>query len=62
MDGDGRRARLADMTIAEGDWISIDGGNGEIFLGQRDIVTELPQAELDELERWRAGRTLRQSA
>jgi pyruvate, orthophosphate dikinase len=62
VDGDARRGELAGAEITEGDWISIDGGSGEIFLGQRDIVTELPQAELDELDRWRAGDALRQSA
>jgi pyruvate,orthophosphate dikinase len=53
MESDGQHARLAGATIAEGDWISIDGGSGEVFLGQRKIVTELPQAELNQLERWR---------
>jgi len=62
VDGDEHCGQLAGTEITEGEWISIDGGNGEVFLGQRDIVTELPRADLDELDRWRAGDALRQSA
>jgi len=61
VDGDGRRAHLAGAEIAENDWISIDGGSGEIFLGRRAIVTELPAAEWDQLERWRAAGAIRTS-
>ena len=25
-------------SIRQGDWISVDGDTGEVFLGQRDIV------------------------
>jgi pyruvate, orthophosphate dikinase len=49
-----RQAQLGDAWIREGDWVSVDGGTGEVFLGQRKIVTELPEAELHELDRWRA--------
>jgi pyruvate,orthophosphate dikinase len=49
-----RQARLAGQTLAEGNWLSIDGGSGDIFLGQREIVTELPQVQLDQINRWRA--------
>jgi pyruvate,orthophosphate dikinase len=62
VDDDAHRGRLAEAELAEGDWISIDGGSGEVFLGQRDIITELPQAELDEFTRWRAGDVIKQSA
>jgi pyruvate, orthophosphate dikinase len=62
VNGDERGGRLAGAEIMEGDWLSIDGGSGEVFLGRRDIVAELPQAELEELTRWRAGDALRQSA
>jgi pyruvate, orthophosphate dikinase len=58
-----REARLGDAWIREGDWVSVDGGTGEVFLGQRKIVTELPEAELHELDRWRADNAAaRQSA
>jgi pyruvate, orthophosphate dikinase len=57
-----RQGRLADARIAEGDWVSIDGGSGEVFLGQRKIITELPAAELHEFDTWRAANAARQSA
>jgi pyruvate,orthophosphate dikinase len=57
------QAWLGDARIREGDWVSVDGGTGEVFLSQRKIVTELPEAELHELERWRADNAAaRQSA
>lgn len=48
------RALLSEQTIAEGDWLSIDGDRGEVFLGQRDIVLEQPMTDLAEIERWRS--------
>jgi pyruvate,orthophosphate dikinase len=49
----GRRAQFADTAVAEGDWISIDGDSGEVYLGRREVVTERPEDELAEVERWR---------
>lgn len=50
------QARLADKIIAEGDWLSLDGATGEIFLGRREIVLERPEAELAAIASWTAGR------
>jgi pyruvate,orthophosphate dikinase len=50
----GRVARLGATTISEGDWLSIDGDAGAIYLGRGDVVSERPDAELAEVERWRA--------
>lgn len=53
-----RRARFASQVVEEGDWISVDGDSGGVFLGQREIITERPVTELDEVDRWRtAART-----
>jgi pyruvate,orthophosphate dikinase len=52
---DERRATLADSALAEGDWVSVDGDTGAIYLGTRRIVSERPQAEIEEVERWRAA-------
>jgi len=49
----GHRARLTRATIKEGDWLSIDGEAGAIYLGREDVITERPEAEIAEVERWR---------
>ena len=49
------RADLAGTTISSGDWISIDGDSGRIYQGRREIRVTRPEAELAEIERWRAG-------
>jgi pyruvate, orthophosphate dikinase len=61
VDKENCQARLADAKIAEGDWVSIDGGSGEVFLGQRKIVTERPDVELHEIDSWRPNNDARQS-
>src|SRR6266446_2835866 len=60
VDEENRQGRLADARITEGDWLSIDGGSGEVFLGQRNIVCELPEIELRQLDTWRADNAARQ--
>jgi pyruvate, orthophosphate dikinase len=47
-------AHLAGSAIEEGDWLSIDGEAGSIYLGQCDVVVDRPDAELAEIERWRS--------
>lgn len=51
---DGHTARLGAASLKEGDWLSIDGETGAIYLGRCDTVVERPEAELREIERWRA--------
>ncbi len=51
--GDGS-ARLGQAAFKEGDWLSLDGETGEIFLGRREIAVERPDAEIAEIARWRA--------
>jgi pyruvate,orthophosphate dikinase len=58
VDAGARMARYGDATIGEGDWISIDGDAGAVYLGRADIVRERPAAELAELERWRSETAL----
>jgi len=53
IDVERRTARLGDHTISEGDWLSLDGDGGGISLGRREIVSELPAAELAEIAAWR---------
>ena len=49
----GRCAQLAGAAVKEGDWLSIDGETGAIYLGRSEVVTERPEAELAEIESWR---------
>jgi len=53
VDAEGRCADLAGHKIREGEWLSLDGETGEIFLGRRPIATVRPEAEIAEIERWR---------
>ena len=56
VDAAGHRARVgAATTIHEGDWLTIDGEAGTVYLGRRDIVIERPTEELATVESWRAG-------
>lgn len=54
IDANSDRARLAGEAVSEGDWITIDGDGGHIYLGKRETVVTRPEAELDEVERWRS--------
>jgi hypothetical protein len=55
VDAVARRVKIGATLIAEGDWLSIDGDTGEVFLGQREIVAECPEAALAAIDTWRAG-------
>jgi pyruvate,orthophosphate dikinase len=46
-------ALLAGAAIKEGDWLSIDGGSGAIYLGRGNIAVDRPEAELAQIKRWR---------
>ena len=39
--------------LKEGDWLTIDGQTGAVYLGQVKVAVERPDAELAEIERWR---------
>jgi pyruvate,orthophosphate dikinase len=47
-------AKFGGVEVKTADWLSIDGTAGAIYLGRADVVTERPEAELAEIERWRA--------
>ncbi len=48
------RAQLADTAISGSDWITIDGDNGNIYLGRRETVETRPETELAEIASWRS--------
>ncbi|PNG26509.1 PEP/pyruvate-binding domain-containing protein [Methylocella silvestris] len=51
-----REAQLGAHTVRQGDFLSLDGSSGEIFLGRREIVIERPETELAEIASWREAR------
>ncbi len=53
VDVTGHGARLAGAAIKEGDWLSIDGEAGTVYLGRGNVISERPEAELAEVGRWR---------
>ena len=53
VDAGHRCGMIGTTKVAEGEWISLDGNSGEISLGRRAIVAELPDLELAELATWR---------
>lgn len=55
IDEAGRRGEIAGHAIAEGDWISLDGETGDVSLGRREIIAEMPEAELAEIAAWRSS-------
>jgi pyruvate, orthophosphate dikinase len=54
IDAAGHSAQLARHTLNEGDWLSIDGGSGEIYLGRGTVIGDRPAMELAQVEEWRA--------
>nr|WP_041757121.1 PEP/pyruvate-binding domain-containing protein [Bradyrhizobium sp. ORS 278] len=54
-DEDGHQACIGDTIIAPGDWITIDGNAGRVYLGRGEIVARRPEAELAELSTWRSA-------
>ena len=47
-------ASLAGQRIAGGDWITIDGDTGRLFLGRLATVVTRPEAELAEIASWQS--------
>jgi pyruvate,orthophosphate dikinase len=56
VDATARRARFADTTVNESDWISIDGDSGHVYLGRHEVMIERLTQELSEVKLWQATR------
>jgi len=58
------RAELADAVLSEGEWITIEGDAGELYLGRCETIRTRPEAELAEIAAWQsqAGRHDRSAA
>ncbi len=54
IDADSSRAKVDGTTIREGDWLTIDGDDGNIYLGRLETMARRPEAELAEVASWRS--------
>jgi len=61
-DASGQGARLADTPVDAGDWLSVDGDSGAIYLGRREVAVERPEDDLAEVRRWRTSAAPRSRA
>ncbi|WBL80500.1 pyruvate, phosphate dikinase [Bradyrhizobium xenonodulans] len=48
------RAELADAVLSEGEWITIEGDAGELYLGRGETIRTRPEAELAEIAAWQS--------
>ncbi|WP_315756291.1 MULTISPECIES: PEP/pyruvate-binding domain-containing protein [unclassified Bradyrhizobium] len=56
LDGEAQQARIGAAVVSLGDWITVDGNTGRLYLGRGEIVAQRPEAELAELSTWRFPR------
>ncbi|WP_315796417.1 PEP/pyruvate-binding domain-containing protein [Bradyrhizobium sp. SZCCHNRI3043] len=56
VDGEAQQARIGAAVVSPGDWITVDGNTGRLYLGRGEIVAQRPEAELAELSTWRFPR------
>lgn len=56
------KTQLAGCDLHEGDWLSLDGESGQVFLGRGAVAIEAPQAELAEIGRWKQAETAQPAA
>jgi pyruvate,orthophosphate dikinase len=54
IDAAARRAKLGAAALREGDWITIEGDAGQIYLGRCRTSETRPEAELAEIAAWRS--------
>ncbi|MDA9437229.1 PEP/pyruvate-binding domain-containing protein [Bradyrhizobium sp. CCBAU 51627] len=54
VDAAARRAGLGKTVLCEGDWITIEGDAGQIYLGRRQTSETRPEAELAEIAAWQS--------
>lgn len=55
VDPEAGTARAGERKLSEGDWLSVDGGAGTVYLGRGQVEVDRLEAELNEVESWRAA-------
>jgi len=50
-----RCCRIGGKTLREGEFLSLDGNNGDVYAGKLEVVTERPERELARIARWHAS-------
>lgn len=48
----GNSAVIGNQIISEGDWITVDGSTGKVFVGKRDLIRQMPTRHLATLLAW----------
>lgn len=54
VDVEGASARVGEIVLKEGDWLSVDGNAGRVYRGRGTVEVERLDDELREVESWRA--------
>ena len=49
-----RCCRIGKKTVQEGEFLSLDGNDGNVYLGKLEIIAEHPEAELAKIATWSA--------
>jgi pyruvate,orthophosphate dikinase len=62
IDTEAQQARIGEKSISAGDWITVDGNEGRLYLGRCEVVLRRPEAELAELSRWQGEHHPEQNA
>ncbi|MBJ7406992.1 MAG: pyruvate, phosphate dikinase [Bradyrhizobium sp.] len=59
-----KQAQLGNLTLAEGEWMTIEGDAGELYLRRCETIRTRPEAELAEIAAWQAqsGQHVRHAA
>lgn len=50
-----RGVRVGTADLAEGDWVTIDGDDGQVYAGRLDVTVEQPEPCLSRVRAWRSG-------
>jgi pyruvate,orthophosphate dikinase len=53
IDESGKSCRIGETRVREGEWLSLDGNDGRVFSGQREVLRERPSALLARVAKWR---------